>query len=318
MPNWRPYIGTSVIFVDLIMQGRRKTWHWIIVAILSLIWGTSYILMKKGLESFSTSQIGSLRIIISFICLLPVAIRNLPKINRSNFISIAIIAFFGSGIPAFLFPLAQTRIDSSMAGMLNSLSPVFTLFIGILFYRQKVIRSQVAGVFLGLLGAVGLLYSGSFSFNYYGLFVVLATLLYGISGNEAMKIKGINGLQLTALAFLILSPFAIAVFLFTDIHAATETAHWVRNMGFIAILSVVGSAIALTMYYFLISDTSPVFASMTTYLIPIVATLWGIADGERLTSPMLFSVLIILAGVYLINRPGLKGKIKNLAQNILH
>lgn len=300
------------------MQNRTKKWHWIVVGLLSLIWGTSYILMKKGLESFSSIQIGSLRIIISFICLLPVAVKNLPKINRDNIISIAIIAFFGSGIPAFLFPLAQTRIDSSLAGMLNSLSPVFTLFIGIMFYGQKVIKSQVAGVFLGLLGAAGLLYSGSLSFNFYGLFVVLATILYGISANEAVKIKGINGLQLTALAFFILSPFAVSVLLLTDIHAATETAHWMRNLGFIAILSVVGSAIALTMYYFLISDTSPVFAAMTTYLIPIVATLWGITDGEPLTCSMIFSVLIILAGVYLINRPGLRGKLKNLAQIMRH
>ncbi len=295
-----------------------KKWHWIIVGLLSLIWGTSYILMKKGLESFSSNQIGSLRIIISFICLLPVAIKNLPKINRENIVSISIIAFFGSGIPAFLFPLAQTRIDSSLAGMLNSLSPVFTLFIGIMFYGQKVIKSQVAGVFLGLLGAAGLLYSGSFSFNFYGLFVVLATVLYGISANEAAKIKGINGLQLTALAFFIMSPFAISVLLLSDIHAALETANWLRNLGFVAILSVVGSAIALAMYYFLISDTSPVFAAMTTYLIPIVATFWGITDGERLTLPMIFSVLIILTGVYLINRPGLRARLKNLAQIMRH
>ncbi len=295
-----------------------KKWHWIIVGLLSLIWGTSYILMKKGLESFSSNQIGSLRIIISFICLLPVAIKNLSKIHRDNIVSILIIAFFGSGIPAFLFPLAQTRIDSSLAGMLNSLSPVFTLFIGIMFYGQKVIKSQVAGVFLGLLGAAGLLYSGSLSFNYYGLFVVLATILYGISANEAAKIKGINGLQLTALAFFIMSPFAISILLLSDIHAVMETANWMRNLGFVAILSVVGSAIALAMYYFLISDTSPVFAAMTTYLIPIVATFWGIADGERLTWPMIFSVLIILAGVYLITRPGLRGRLKNLAQIMRH
>jgi drug/metabolite transporter (DMT)-like permease len=292
------------------MQDKRKIWHWIIVTLLSLIWGTSYILMKKGLQSFSTFQIGSLRIIIAALSLLPVALRNLPKVNRSNIISIAIIGFFGSGIPAFLFPLAQTRIDSSLAGMLNALSPVFTLIIGIIFYRQKVIRSQVAGVFLGLLGAVGLLYGGSLTFNFYGLFVVLATILYGISSNEVSKVQGINGLQLTALAFFILSPFAIAIFLFTDIHAATETIHWVRNLGFIAILSIMGSAIALAMFYLLIRDTSPVFASMVTYFVPIVATLWGIADGERPSSSMLVSVLIILLGVYLVNFPGLKEKIK--------
>jgi drug/metabolite transporter (DMT)-like permease len=298
------------------MQGNRKIWHWLIVVILSLIWGTSYILMKKGLESFSTFQIGSLRIIITFLCLLPVAIRNLPKLNRHNIFSVVIIGFFGSGIPAFLFPLAQTRIDSSLAGMLNSLSPVFTLVVGIMLYNKKVIRSQVAGVFLGLLGAVGLLYGGSFTFNFYGLFVVLATLLYGISSNEVSKVQGINGLQLTALSFFILSPFAIAVLLFTDLQAALETAHWLRNLGFIAVLSIFGSALALALFYFLIRETSPVFASMVTYFVIIVATLWGVADGERLTSSMLVSVLLILIGIYLINFPGLRGKVKNLFQNM--
>lgn len=300
------------------MNSKRKILHWIIIALLSLIWGTSYILMKKGLESFSIFQIGSLRIIITAVCLLPVALRNLPKISRTNIFSILIVGFFGSGIPAFLFPLAQTRIDSSLAGMLNTLSPVFTLLIGILFYRQKVIKSQAAGVFLGLLGAAGLLYSESFSFNLYGLFVVLATILYGISTNEVSKIKDINGIQITALAFLVLLPFAIATFLFTDIKASLETTHWLKNLGFIAILSVIGSAFALALFYLLIRETSPVFASMVTYFIPIVATLWGIADGERLTSSMFTSVAIILAGIYLINRPGLRVKIRNLAQNMLN
>jgi drug/metabolite transporter (DMT)-like permease len=300
------------------MNSKRKILHWIIIALLSLIWGTSYILMKKGLESFSIFQIGSLRIIITAVCLLPIAIRNLPKISRTNIFSILIVGFFGSGIPAFLFPLAQTRIDSSLAGMLNTLSPVFTLLIGILFYRQKVIKFQAAGVFLGLLGAAGLLYSESFSFNFYGLFVVLATILYGISTNEVSKIKDINGLQITALAFFVLLPFATTTFLVTDIKASLETTHWVKNLGFIAILSVMGSAFALALFYLLIRETSPVFASMVTYFIPIVATLWGIADGERLTSSMLTSVAVILAGIYLINRPGLRGKIRNLAQNMLN
>ena len=205
------------------MHGHRKIWHWMVLATLSLIWGTSYILMKKGLESFSTFQIGSLRVLITALVLMPVAVRNLKKLNSANIWSIVIIGLFGSGIPAFLFPLAQTRIDSSLAGMLNSLSPVFTLVIGIMFYNREVIRSQIAGVFLGLLGAIGLLYSGSFTFNFYGLFVVLATLLYGISSNEVSKVKSLNGLQITSLAFFIMSPFAIILLLFTDFHAATET-----------------------------------------------------------------------------------------------
>jgi drug/metabolite transporter (DMT)-like permease len=287
------------------MPGNRKIWHWLILAVLSLIWGTSYILMKKGLESFSTFQIASIRVLIASLCLLPTAIRNLQKLKKDNLFSIFIIGFLGSGIPSFLFPLAQTRINSSVAGMLNSLSPVFTLVIGIMIYKRQAIKSQIAGVFLGLLGAVGLLYSGSFTFNYYGLFVVLATFLYGISSNEVSKIKGLNGLQITSLAFFVLSPFAIIMLLFTDFHAAMETANWMRNLGFIAILSVFGSAIALVLFYLLIRDTSPVFASITTYFIPLVATFWGLCDNEHLTSSMLGSVFLILAGVYLINRPGL-------------
>lgn len=295
------------------MEDHRKIWHWLVLVVLSLIWGTSYILMKKGLESFSTYQIASLRVLITAIALLPAAIRNLPKLNRDNIRSIVIIGFLGSGIPAFLFPLAQTRIDSSLAGMLNSISPVFTLMIGIMFYQKHVIRSQIAGVFLGFLGAAGLLYSGSFTISFYGLFVVLATFLYGISSNEVSKVQGMNGLQITALAFFILSPFALVLLLFTDFQAAMETENWIRNLGCITILSVFGSAIALVIFYLLIRDTSPVFASMVTYFIPIVATFWGLADNEKLTSQMFLSVIVIFCGVYLINRPAL---LKNLRRII--
>ena len=291
------------------MSEGRKLWHWLVLAILSLIWGTSYILMKKGLESFSAWQVASLRILISFLCLLPLALRSFSKLNRENLLSILVIGFFGSGIPAFLFPLAQTRIDSSVAGMLNSLSPVFTLIVGILLYNRKVIRSQIAGVILGLIGAAGLLYSGSFTFNYYGLFVVLATLLYGISSNEVSKVQGLNGLEITSLAFFVMGPFALCLLLLTDLQAPVETENWLRNLGFIAVLSVAGSTIALILFYRLILDTSPVFASMVTYFIPIVATIWGLSDNERLTSSMLISVLLILAGVYLINRAGIMRKL---------
>jgi drug/metabolite transporter (DMT)-like permease len=294
------------------MHEKRKIWHWIVLAALSLIWGTSYILMKKGLESFSTFQIAGLRVLITALALLPTALRNLPKLNRENIRSIIIIGFFGSGIPAFLFPLAQTKIDSSLAGMLNSLSPVFTLVIGLMFYNRLVIRSQITGVFLGLLGAFGLLYGGTFTFNYYGLFVVLATLLYGISSNEVSKVRGLNGLQITAMSFFIMSPFALSLLLSTDYHAAIETENWLRNLGYVAILSIFGSAVALAMFYLLIRETSPVFASMVTYFIPVVATLWGLADNEKLTSPMLFSLFLIFGGVYLINRPGLLQNLRKI------
>jgi drug/metabolite transporter (DMT)-like permease len=294
------------------MAEKRKIWHWIVLATLSLIWGTSYILMKKGLESFSSFQVGSLRILITFLVLLPIAIRNLAKLNRDNILSVLIIGFLGNAIPAFLFPVAQTKISSSLAGMLNSLSPVFTLIIGIIIYKRMAIKTQVAGVILGLTGAAGLLYTGSFTFNLYGLFVVLATILTGFSSNEVSKVKGLNGIQVTSLAFFVISPVAICYLLFSDFSYALETENWVRNFIYIAILAILGSATAQALFYVLIRDTSPLFASTVSYFIPIVATIWGLSDNEHLTSSMLISVIFVFVGVYIINRPDFFKKRKSI------
>jgi drug/metabolite transporter (DMT)-like permease len=285
------------------MTEKRKIRHWLALLILSLIWGTSYILMKKGLESFSPYQVGALRIVITFICLLPVALRHFHHLNKTNILSIIIIGLFGSVIPAFLFPLAETKISSSLAGMINSLSPVFTLVFGITIYKRKAIGTQIAGVFLGLLGAAGLLYTGSFTFNLYGLLVVLATILSGISSNEVSKVKELNGIKITALSFFVTSPLAIIYLMFSDLSVPFHTENWVRNLSYIGILAVFGSAIALVIYYLLIRDTSPIFASSVTYFIPIVATLWGLADNEQFYSSMLISIIFIFAGVFIINRP---------------
>jgi drug/metabolite transporter (DMT)-like permease len=223
-------------------------------------------------------------------------------------LSIIIIGLSGSVIPAFLFPLAETKISSSLAGMLNSLSPVFTLVFGITIYKRKAIATQIAGVFLGLLGAAGLLYTGSFTFNIYGLLVVLATILSGISSNEVSKVKELNGIKITALSFFVTSPLAIIYLLFSDLSVPIHTENWVRNLSFIGILAVLGSAIALVIYYLLIRDTSPIFASSVTYFIPIVATLWGLADNEQFYSSMIISIIFIFAGVFIINRPDFNKK----------
>lgn len=291
------------------MTEKRKFWHWLVLGLLSLIWGSSYILMKKGLQSFAPAQIGSLRILITSICLLPVALKNFGKLNRNNILSVLIIGYLGNGIPAFLFPLAQTHISSSLAGMLNTLNPVFTLFIGIILYQRKAISAQVSGIILGLAGAAGLLYAGSFNFNWYGLFVVLAAILSGLSSNEVSRTKGLNGLEITALSFLLMSPMAIIHLPFSGISSATETHNWIRNLSCIVLLSVLGSAAAQAMFYALIIDSSPIFASTVTYFIPVVATLWGISDGEIFTPSMLVSVIIIFTGVLIINKPEIFRKV---------
>jgi drug/metabolite transporter (DMT)-like permease len=135
-----------------------------------------------------------------------------------------------------------------------------------------------------------------------------------LSNNEVSKVEGLNGLEITSLSFLIVSPFALALLLGSDIHAVFLTPNWLLNFGYIAILSVVGSAFANVIYYFLVRDTSPVLASVVAYFIPIVATLWGLSDNEQLAPTMFLSVLLILAGVYLINRPGALRKIKKMLE----
>ncbi len=290
----------SAIFAQHMNKG-SKFLNWIILAILSIIWGTSFILIKKGLESFSSFQVGSLRILITFLFLLPVALRNIKKINRENLRSLLIIGFIGSGFPSILYPLAQTHLDSSVAGMLNSLTPVFTLLLGVSFYSRKANTKQFAGIVLGFIGAAGLIYNGSFSFNAYGLLIVLATSFYGISSNQVALVKEMNGLTITSLAFLFIGPLAGISLIFTDFTAAMETENFLRNLAFVGILAVFGTGIALAIFNVLILRTSPMFGSSVTYLIPIVAVLWGIFDAESIKSFMIISVFCILAGVYLIN-----------------
>ncbi|MBS0011458.1 MAG: DMT family transporter [Bacteroidales bacterium] len=278
---------------------RDKLINWSILLMLSLTWGTSFILMKKGLRSFDSLQIASLRIFISYIFLLPVALANIGKFSRRNLLSLIIIGLVGNALPAFLYPFAQRRIDSSVAGMLNALTPLFTLLTGLVLYGRKARWSQVAGILLGLTGAAGLLYRGSLSFDPLGLLIVLATFFYGISSNQVTLIKNLNGVVITALAFFLVGPLAGLSLLISDFGPALETENWLRNLGFIAILSVFGSGIAVVLFNILILRTSPVYAVSVTYLAPVISTMWGFADGENVTVFMLISIICILAGVYL-------------------
>ncbi len=278
---------------------KDKLINWSILLLLSVIWGSSFILMKKGLRSFDYIQIASLRLFIAYLFLLPVAIANIRKINRDNLVSLLIIGFIGNAMPAFLFPLAQSKIDSSVAGMLNSLTPIFTLLVGVILYNMKVRWSQVTGILIGLTGAAGLLYKGSFSFDKFGLLIVLATFFYGISSNQVTKIKNLNGVVITSLAFFLVGPVAGISLLTDDFEAVVKTQDWLTNLGFISILSVFGSGIALGLFNILIIRTSPVYAVSVTYLSPIISTLWGISDGESISPFIIISVICILTGVYL-------------------
>jgi len=231
---------------------KNKFWQWAVLLFLAFIWGSSFILMKKGLRSYSHDQVAAMRMFISFLAFLPFGIRNLKKVTKENIYSLLVVGFVGSVIPAFLFTKAQTQIESALAGVLNSMTPLFTLIIGLLFYQSKTRVINALGIFLGLIGALGLIVftSGSNSIfsniNYYGFFIVIATICYGINVNQIKyKIKNLTSIELTSIAFMFVGPFAATYLLFSDFSLAKQTNDYLLNLGYIAILAVVGTVFAL-------------------------------------------------------------------------
>jgi drug/metabolite transporter (DMT)-like permease len=285
----------------------NKAWQWAILLFLSLIWGTSFILMKKGLESYSHSQVAAFRIFFSFLFMLPITIRNIKVISRDNILSLLIVGFIGFAIPAFLFTKAQTRIDSSIAGMLNSLTPLFTMIVGILFYRSSARWVNIAGLFMGLIGAIGLMWNGDMNIfrgiNGFALFIVVATICYGINVNEIkFKLVNLSSLEITSLAFLFTGPVAGIYLLFTDFTPVPETPDYLLNLAYIAILALFSSVIAVLIFNHLIKFTTTLFATSVTYIIPLFAIMWGIIDGESIRIIQLLWITVILLGVYLVNK----------------
>ncbi len=285
----------------------NKSWQWATLLLLALIWGTSFILMKRGLESYDYMQVAALRIFLSFIFLLPLTIRHIKVINRDNIVSLIIVGMIGFAIPAALFTKAQTQIDSSLAGILNSLTPLFTLIVGIIIYRRSAKWINVLGLLIGLVGAVGLIWKGGTDIfqgiNVYALFVVAATICYGINVNEIKyKLEKLSSVQITSLAFLFTGPFAGIYLLFSGIGEAVQSPNYLVNLGYIALLALFSSVIAVLIFNHLIKHTSTLFASSVTYLIPLFAIMWGIADGEIIGVMTFVWIGVILLGVYLVNK----------------
>lgn len=282
---------------------------WVMLFFLVLIWGTSFILIKRGLEVYSSVEVGGIRIFVSFLVLLPFALKRIFKIPRRNLKHILIIGVIGTGIPAFLFALAQTHIDSSTAGILNSLTPLFTMLAGFLFFKQKLRWVSVVGVMMGLLGAIGLIYAtnkGSLQVNFlYAILVVIATMLYAIQSNMIKNyLNDVAPLSIASIGFFFIGiPVGIVLFFFTDFTTRLiENENGLSAFLYVALLGFFASAIAIVVYNKLVQTTNAVFASSVTYFVPILALVWGLFDGERFPFlAYLFSALI-LAGVFLVNK----------------
>jgi len=284
-----------------------RSWQWAVLLILSIIWGSSFILMKRGLESYNQYQVAAFRIFLSFVFLLPLIAKRLKKLNRNNLRSILIVGFIGNFFPAFLFTTAQTQINSSLAGILNSCTPLFTLVVGMVFYHNRFLVVNVVGLGLGFIGATGIVSIGGITLNggkpWYALFIVIATLFYAISLNEIRnRLYNMDGVTISALAFLFIGPVAGIFLLFSDFSPALATPDFLANFGYIALLAFFGSFIATILFNELVRKTTAIFGSSVTYLIPVFAIAWGMFDGESFTFNQGLWAAVILAGIYLVNK----------------
>lgn len=291
------------------MEKSPSVLAWSMLILLSLIWGSSFILIKRGLEVFSPIELGSLRIASASLFLAPIAISRFYRIKRNHLTLLFIIGFMGSLLPAFFFAIAQTRLNSSITGVLNALTPLFVLMMGIFFFKQKYVPGKLVGMIIGFAGTVALILSGSsgeFSnFNYYALFVVLATIFYGVNLNVIKYyLADLKALTITSVSLLFMGPLAgMVLFGFTPFMDTMQQAEgaWLA-FGYVMTLGVVGTALALIIFNNLVQMTTPVFTSSVTYIIPIVAVIWGVVDGEELYLVHYISMAAILTGVYLVNR----------------
>ena len=294
---------------ESITSSRNLILAWGILAVLALIWGTSFILIKRGLEFYSSTEVGALRISITFLVLSPFALARLTKLTPRDWKYLSLVGLIGSGFPAFLFAKAQTGIDSSLAGILNSLTPLFTMIIGLSFFSLKTKWFNIAGVLIGLIGAIGLIsISGgkSFEFNFqYAVYVIIATICYATNVNIVKyKLSDVDALTITAFSFFIIGlPVLLYLLVFTEFirQITTEPAAW-KGLGYIAILAVVGTGLALVAFNKLVKIASPVFASSVTYLIPLVAVFWGAIDGEQMPPISFIYMAVILFGIFLVNK----------------
>lgn len=291
------------------MSQNKNLISWTILVSLMVVWGSSFILIKKSLDYFSATEVGILRITITFISLLPIALIKLRKIDRKHRNYLIISGLIGSLIPPFMFAIAQTSISSSLAGILNSLTTLFTLGLGLAFFKMKASWFNIFGVFIGLIGAVGLIYVSSgehgFMFNIkYASLIVIATICYAFNVNFIKRyLKEVDALAITALTFFYIGiPSLAYVLIFSDIpHKLLHEKDSLTGLGYISILAIAGTSIALFGFNKLIKISTPVFAASVTYIIPVVAIAWGIIDGEVFEPIYILWFIIILIGVIMVN-----------------
>ncbi len=280
---------------------------WILLILVALTWGTSFILIKKSLATFGVTEVAAGRLFLAALFFVPIMIRSRHQIPADRYRFLLVSALTGYVIPAFLFALAGTKLNSSLSGMLNSLSPLCTLVIGILFFAQPRRSLQIIGILLGLLGSSFLIFSkGTGKLNVadpYAFLILSATVLYGININTISRhLSHLPSLAMTAWTFAFIGPISFVALLTTDFFSKLTQPANLQPSLFLLGLGLLGSGLASVLFNRVVQLASGLFAASVTYLIPIVAISWGIFDGERISFQQYLGMGIILTGIYLVNR----------------
>ena len=301
----------SPILEPTVTVEKRPLLAWVLLTCMALVWGSSFIMMKKALVVFTVQQVASGRIFFAFLFFVPFMVAQIRQADVRQALRHRWLALLGSGtlgflLPAFLFAEAGAHLSSSLSGTLNSLSPLFVLLVGTLVFAQRFRANQVWGILLGFAGSLILVFfsaTGSFSINGYALLVVLATLMYGANTNLIAKyIAHLPALVATPWTFAFVGPIAGVFLLSTDfISRATQPGVW-EPLGAILFLGILASGITSVLFIRVVQLASGVFAASVTYLIPVVAVVWGLLDGETIHNYQYLGLTISLAGIYLVNR----------------
>ena len=283
---------------------------WLYLFLLSIIWGSSYILIKRGLVGLTPIQLGSVRIIFSTVFLVIMGYKSLKGLTKNEWKWLVVTGFLGTFFPSFFFAFAQQHINSSVAAIMNSLTPIFTLLVGIAFFATKMLARQYVGVLLGFIGSVGLIWGGTqINANQptgYVLLIMCASMCYAVNIYFLKhKLANVSPMAMTLGNFIAILPPAVVLLLFSDFFSIVnfQNEEVITSLGFIALLAFFGTAIAKVMFNRFIKMASAVFASSVTYTLPVVALFWGMLDGERIGLFQLLATAVILIGVSLAHRP---------------
>ena len=286
--------------------------NWSLLVILTLIWGSSFILIKRGLEVFSPGEVGAYRMVAAASLLLPLSLPRIKQLSKTQVKNLLVTGLLGSFIPAFLFPIAQTQLSSSLTGVLNALTPLFVVLVGALFFNTSITRRNGLGLVIAFLGVLILVtfkegggWDSLTDTNAYALYVIAACICYSINLHFIKtRFTKLKSIEISSISLLMILPLALLyLFAGTDFSykMATHPRAW-EALGYVTILGMVGTASALILFNIMIKSASPFFASLVTYTIPIVAILWGVLDGEVLLLGHYFGIAAVIMGVWVGNR----------------